>query len=1729
MERNLSKLSVSEKREYLAKLLSQYAEESPQIHPLSFGQESLWYIHQIDPNSAAYNLLLPIRIKSGIDKRILQLAVETLVARHSILRASFKTDRGHSYQMINDKLDVIIEEVDFSHEAETDFYYRIMQLGQRPFDLSGGTVFKVYLINGNNNDSILVFVVHHIVSDFWSLKILLEELITLYQGNLTNNPITLPALKIEYSDFCKWQRSMVKGTEGERLLTFWKRELADAPFILDLPADKPHSANFSLSGALYPLRIDEERVVKLNELSKSYGVTIFTTTLSIFQLLIHLWCRQDDFVVGCPTSGRTKPEFEQLFGYFVNSVVVRANFKEEQSFSNFLKSQQQRMVNVLNHQAYPFQQLVQQLNPRRNPFRTPIFQVSFQCDKIDFMRRTQGDALTESGLLEQSSKATQFLDISYKIKAEGLQLEYLDIPQTVGQFDLMFRLFNTGQTIGGTIDYNTDIFEEKTIALLARNYIMLLDIILSDPQVLLTDPRLLQLFGSRKEVYWKNKLKNIVPLNFPTDFSRHNASKCHAKSVHSILIDRDLSDDLQIFSRKKNCTLNTILLSVLKVLLYRYCNQEDIWLKGHETENGDLVTYTKLTPGQKMTELIDQVAGEIRESTEHNLPWNEISELLKQNKNYSHDEISRIILFFESNNTAFGQNTTSSTQPVSEDNSDLFIHIKSTTEGLLLTIDYNTALFLPETIKRMAGHYEQLMEATVATPASEVIALQMLSTNEKEQVLIHFNNTRAAFPDNKTIIDYFEEQVKKSPDAIAVEFEKENLSYHALDFKSNQLAHYLRASGVKEETLVAICIPRSLEMMIGILGILKAGAAYVPVDPEYPQARINYLLEDTNTPFVITDYAGQIIEKPECVQKVIGLKSDSDTIDTYPGTALVTQLKSNHLAYVIYTSGSTGRPKGVMNEHKGVVNEILWTQDHFRLTDKDNILQQTTFCFDVSVSELLWPLLFGAKLIFAKPGVYKDVNYIKQIIEERSITVLHFVPSMLDVFLSTIQEEGSCPSIKRVLCNGESLLPSHINAFKKKLPHARLHNLYGPTEAAIAVSCWDVPAETTEVSQVTIGRPISNTQLYVLNNNQIVPVGVPGELHIGGIQVARGYLNKPGLTAEKFLPDPFQKEAGMKLYKTGDLVKWLPDGNLEHLGRLDNQVKLRGVRLEPGEIEAEIRQFDFISNCVVLIKEIKGQKHLIAYVVPKKQFNQKQLKEYLLLRLPAYMIPSFFIKVPDIPLFPNGKIDKKSLAALDDFASSQEIEAPQTETEKQMTAIWKEVLGLEEIGIHNDYFHIGGHSLLVIPLLERMKTFFGMDIPLPVFLQIPNIHQLSNYISDPAKELEEEMVDLETEATLESNIRWDGSPYDHSVKPKSIFVTGSTGYLGAHLIHGLLSHTDAHIHCLVRASSPEEGNSRITGVLKKYDLWQPAFSARIISVPGDISLDRLGLDEKIFDQLAQTIDIIYHSGAQVNFIKSYRHLKKPNVGGTIEILKLACLGKIKMLHYMSTVSIVTDFDTPVDELSQTENQKHNVYNGYGASKWVAEKLVMKAIERGIPCNIYRLGQIIAHSETGICNTDDLFYRLLRGFLQLNCYPYELYKRGITGLTPIDYIVSSLLFLSLEKKIWGKTYHLTNSKELEWDAFFKVISQFSPTIRPVSLNECIILAGRDVLNNPDSPFREIIGLFSEKSIDKLFHFPKIDDRSTLKTLSEKDINRPVLNEDFFEKNLLFLTNASVVTV
>ncbi len=608
----------------------------------------------------------------------------------------------------------------------------------------------------------------------------------------------------------------------------------------------------------------------------------------------------------------------------------------------------------------------------------------------------------------------------------------------------------------------------------------------------------------------------------------------------------------------------------------------------------------------------------------------------------------------------------------------------------------------------------------------------------------------------------FEIQVERTPDAIAVLFENTQLTYQQLNQRANQLAHYLISLGVGTQDLIGICLERSLEMLVGLLGILKAGAAYVPLDPGYPSERLAFILADTQTPIILTQE--KLVTSLQAHSgQVVCLDSDWEVIAQNCQENPVCKTTSEHLIYVIYTSGSTGQPKGVMIPHRGIYNQLFWRQKTFELTTADKVLQNISFSFDPSVWQIFWPLCFGAKLVLARPGGNQDTSYLVKLIIKEQITVIALVPSLLRVLLEE-EEITNCQCLRHITCGGEALPVELIERFfaRLNLDHV-LHNCYGPTEASIDATFWTCQRQTNYTT-APIGRPIAGTEIYILDENlQPVPTGESGELHIGGIGLAQGYLNRPELTEEKFIPNPFfsrSQESGVsspgerrknkeenffptsssRLYKTGDLARYLPDGNIEFLGRIDYQVKIRGFRIELGEIEVVLNQHPGLQQGIVIAREdIPGEKRLVAYVVAKPEQIPSEadslrgaaiLRNFLQTQLPDYMVPAAYIFLENMPLNPSGKIDRRALPVpkTSDFGCATSFVPPRNEIEQQLTQIWEKVLGIQPIGIHDDFFALGGHSLLAVDLFSEIEKIFAKNLPLSTLFQSGTIESLAEII-----------------------------------------------------------------------------------------------------------------------------------------------------------------------------------------------------------------------------------------------------------------------------------------------------------------------------------------------------------------------------------------------------------------
>ncbi|WP_432728640.1 amino acid adenylation domain-containing protein [Variovorax sp. W6] len=642
------------------------------------------------------------------------------------------------------------------------------------------------------------------------------------------------------------------------------------------------------------------------------------------------------------------------------------------------------------------------------------------------------------------------------------------------------------------------------------------------------------------------------------------------------------------------------------------------------------------------------------------------------------------------------------------------LHVDDHGDGFGITAEIDRGI----DARRIRGFVEQalhsLVDALEAEPRRPLRHIDVLPEEERRQLLGDFNATAADYPRGLLLHQLFERQAARSPDATAVVFEDRSLGYAELDARADRLARQLRALGVMPDSRVGIFMQRSEMLVVALLAVLKAGGAYLPLDPSHPPQRLLQMIDEAHPVVVLAD-AGLAPELPATVRVLVPDRDGAVDASPEPGAPAI-ETHEGHLAYVIYTSGSTGRPKGVMNEHRGIVNRLHWMQQAYALTPDDVVLQKTPLGFDVSVWEFFWPLMAGARLVLAKPDGHKDPAYLCELIRARGVTTLHFVPSMLQLFLARLDETGdtaACAGLRRVVCSGEALSASLARRCRERLPHASLHNLYGPTEAAVDVSAWSCGSDDGD--SVPIGKPIANTCLYLLDDAlRPVPVGVAGELYISGVQVARGYLGQPELTAQRFIADPFG-ESG-RLYRTGDLGRWRSDGAIEYLGRCDFQIKLRGQRIEPGEIEAQLRAIEGVADAVVLAREDRsGTPSLVAYVVPTvpdETLEPARLRNRLGEHLPEHMLPAAYVRLSALPLGANGKLNRTALPAPGDEAFERSaFVPPQGEVEEALAQIWSRLLGVERIGRHDSFFALGGQSLLAVQMLEQLRRRgWGIDV-----------------------------------------------------------------------------------------------------------------------------------------------------------------------------------------------------------------------------------------------------------------------------------------------------------------------------------------------------------------------------------------------------------------------------------
>jgi amino acid adenylation domain-containing protein len=863
-----------------------------------------------------------------------------------------------------------------------------------------------------------------------------------------------------------------------------------------------------------------------------------------------------------------------------------------------------------------------------------------------------------------------------------------------------------------------------------------------------------ELQGQRLErmvQYWTKQLDGVRALEHPTD-RPYPSSQSYRGARHGFALPEVLVEEMKSLGQREGVTVHMTLLAAFQSLLARYSSQEDIAVgmpvagRSHAALEGmigffvnTLVLRTDLSGDPTFRELLGRVREVSLGAYDHqDLPFEKLVEELKPERDFSRSPLVQVLFqvlcFAEKGLSLAGLEATRLPSCGQRVRFDLEMHLWQQAKKIEGEVVYSTDLFDAATIERMTGHFLTLLQAVTADADKRLSDLPLLTAAERHQLLSEWNDTAVEYPRDRCLHELFEEQVQKTPDAVALMFGACSLTYAELNSKANRLAHYLRSLGIGPEALVGLLVERSPEMVTGLLGTLKAGGAYLPLDLDYPAERLVRLVEDAR-PAVILAQEHLLAHFPIRDARVLCLDRDWGDIAGHMDSDPESGVTPDNVAYVIYTSGSTGVPKGVMNTHAGVVNRLQWMQQAFPLSGIDRVLQKTPFSFDVSVWEFFWPLLTGARMVLARPGGHREPSYLARVIEERGITIIHFVPSMLQAFLEEPRLEGRCRTLRHVFASGEALPESVARRCLERLP-CRLHNLYGPTEAAIDVTHWECRRDDPP-GAVPIGKPIANMRAYILDGRgEPLPVGVPGELYLGGVGVARGYLNRPELTAERFVPDPFERRPGARLYRTGDRVRWRADGNIEFLRRLDDQVKLRGFRIELGEIEAALCRHPVIEQAAVLLREDRaGDKRLVAYVVVRGDGvapEDRELREFLARSLPDHMVPSAFVSLASLPLNANGKLDRKALPppGAVRLGADEGSVAPRNQVEQALATVWEEVLGIAPVSIRDDFFELGGHSLLAVRLIARIEDALGVRLPISTVLQGDTIECLAKAVEE---------------------------------------------------------------------------------------------------------------------------------------------------------------------------------------------------------------------------------------------------------------------------------------------------------------------------------------------------------------------------------------------------------------
>lgn len=1515
--------------------------------PLSFAQQRLWFIDQLDPTaSAAYHMPASLVLHGNLDRSALKASLDRLVARHESLRTTFRREGEQPVQIIAAAdCGFSLVEHDLRHLPKEQAEQHSVQLSEQeaaaPFDLLHGPLIRGSLLRLSDTEHRLLITQHHIISDGWSIGILVKEFAALYEAFSTGQPDPLPPLSLQYADYAAWQRRHLEGERLSQHIEFWRSHLSGAPALLALPTDRPRPAVQSYRSETLSFDLPVALTGAITRFAQSRAATTFMTLIAAWAVLLGRISGQQDVVIGTVTANRDRLDVQALIGFFVNTLALRVRLDANPTLDQVLQQVKELMLESASRQEAPFEQVVEALKPPRSASHSPVFQTMLYTDtdstggqlqlpglKLEFLPshkdNTQHDLslhIDESGenLSCSLSYSTALFDAStierLTARFERLLRSFTEAPQTrIGELQLDPALvlpevtalapvaerlplsyhqeriwfvdtFETGYLYDANPVYHNlalllELSGELNIAALqtaldglqARHAILRcrvhsdgasawqsfdgparltleqhqgnahnmralavaetrrpLDmsagslvrasLIRADENNgvlalavhhLLADRTSLQLIKrdllalyeaactgreaalpivslnyadfaawqrqlpaavlENLRAYWSYQLRGkLQALELPLHRPRA-AVHVFSEATHECVIDTALKRGLEQLAERVGVSAASLALSAFTALLRRYAGHDELVIgtsaacREAALQNvvgpldNLLVIRAACDSETTLQALLEQTANTLTEALRHrHMQFDQLVRALDPAKDMSRTALFDVLFNFQhvsdSGTMVAGLEVNSLETNLGYGKNDLHLLINA---GELLWhghLTYNADFFTAEFIDQLMRHYVRLLQAFVDAPQQRVDDVALLDAAERQRQVIDFNDSEAAWPDTLTLHQIFEEQARRTPDNIAVNLGEERLSYRQLNEQANGLAHRLRNAGVQPQELVAIILERSPAMIVATLAVLKAGAAYVPIDPGSPAARIDYVLRDSGT--------RKAIAREDMSPALLALGIEVFTPESSEAAGNNAEFTVNlqnvnapeHLCYVIYTSGSTGEPKGALLEHRNVVRLMHNSRSQFTFNAEDVWSLFHSNAFDFSVWEMYGALLYGGRLTLVPEALRRDPEQLLSFLESEQVSVLNQTPSAFLQLASAAlgRSDVNLQHLRYVIFGGESLEPGKLDEFHRAFAHVALVNMYGITETCVHVTYKAIDADDIAAGISNVGRPIPTTVAYIMDARQeLLPIGVAGEICVAGLGVGRGYLNRPELTAERFIDDPLRP--GTRLYRSGDLGKLLDNGEIVHLGRMDAQVKIRGFRIELGEIEAKLLACEGVREARVLARDDASQgKRLIAYLIaePSVRLEIAALRKQLGATLPDYMIPSAFVSLAAYPLTSNGKLDQDALPAPDlEAMSERSYAAPEGDTELALAQIFQELLGLERVSRHDSFFELGGHSLLAAQLVSRVRQQLGGEMMLRQLFSHPTVAELARVVDGLQAAVTDSIEPIERNAPL---------------------------------------------------------------------------------------------------------------------------------------------------------------------------------------------------------------------------------------------------------------------------------------------------------------------------------------------------------------------------------------------